>query len=62
MWNGIMNSTKFAFRILEGQLSFCLTFDPLGGGRGIPSVIAKNEPHRPPLFFAIFTRRRIDLN
>jgi len=27
-----MNYTKFAFRILEGQLSFCLTFDPYGGG------------------------------
>jgi len=26
--NGIMNCTKFAFRILEGQFRFGLTFDP----------------------------------
>jgi len=27
LWNGIMNCTKFAFRKLEGQFSFGLTFD-----------------------------------
>jgi len=32
------------------------------GVGGIPSIIAKKEAHGPPLFFAVFTRRRIDLN
>jgi len=36
------------------------------GGRGIPSVIAKQqkrkETHGPPLLFAVFTRRIVDLN
>jgi len=31
-------------------------------GRGNPSVMAENEAHGPPLFLAVFTRRRIDLN
>jgi len=59
-WNHELH--QIAFRILEGQFSFGLTFDPYAGGRGIPSIIAKKEAHRPPLFFVIFTRRRIDLN
>jgi len=50
-----MACTKFAFGILGRQLDLL----PL---RYYSKRYSKNEAHGPPLFFAVFTRSRTDLN